>query len=280
MCTTLVSLLTLCAALLFFCFSRTRVETLSRQAVIISIVIVMPVALITGANRGLGLETAKQLFEKVPGIQIVLGSRSVSKVEAAVAGFKAKGYAASAVQLDVTDAASIKAAAAAVEKAHGGVLDILVNNAGVSNFATPLTVTSEELRSVYEVNVVGVIAVTQAFLPLLRKSDQGRIVNLSSILGSLAEHADPHSGIYPWHPIAYDASKAALNMFTVELAQELKDTPIKVNSAHPGWVKTDMGGENAPLEIADGVATTVALATLPATGASGGFFHVGVHLRW
>jgi len=242
--------------------------------------IIMPVALITGANRGLGLETAKQLFEKVPGIEVILASRALSNVEAAVAGFKAKGYAASAVQLDVTDAASIKAAAAAVEKAHGGVLDILVNNAGILNHATPLTVTSEELRSVFEVNVVGVVAVTQAFLPLLRKSDAGRIVNLSSILGSLGEHADPQSPIYAWRPAAYDVSKAALNMFTIELAQELKDTPIKVNSAHPGWVKTDMGGENAPLEIADGVATTVALATLPATGPTGGFFHVGVHMRW
>lgn len=240
----------------------------------------MTIALITGANRGLGLETAKQLFEKVPGIHIVLASRKVENVQAEADGFKKQGYAASVVQLDVTDAASIKAAAAAVEKAHGGVLDILINNAGVANGSGPLAVTSQELRDVFEVNVVGVVAVTQAFIPLLRKSEAGRIVNLSSILGSLAEHADPQSAIHGWRFTAYDASKAALNMFTIELALELKDTRIKVNSAHPGWVKTDMGGANATLEVKDGVATTVALATLPAEGPTGGFFHIGVHMRW
>jgi len=240
----------------------------------------MTVALITGANRGLGLETARQLFVKVPGIKVILASRDVGKVEAAVAAFQKQGFAASAVQLEVTDAASIKAAAAVVEKAHG-VLDILINNAGVGGKAqSPLDVTAEELRQTYEVNVIGVIAVTQAFLPLLRKSEAGRIVNLSSILGSLSEHSDPNSFIYAWTPTAYDASKAALNMVTVELARVLRDTKIKVNSAHPGWVKTDMGGENAPLELADGVATTLELALLPANGPSGGFFHVGVHLRW
>jgi NAD(P)-dependent dehydrogenase (short-subunit alcohol dehydrogenase family) len=156
----------------------------------------MTIALITGANRGLGLETAKQLFVKVPGIHIILASRSLSNVEAAVEGFKTQGYAASAVQLDVTDAASIKAAAATVEAAHGGVLDILINNAGVANASGPLAVTSAEIRAVFEVNVIGLIAVTQAFVPLLRKSAAGRIVNLGSILGSIGEHADPNSAIH------------------------------------------------------------------------------------
>ena len=240
----------------------------------------MTVVVITGANRGLGLETARQLFETVPGIKIVLGSRDVSKVSATVADFVKRGYAASAVQLEVTDAASVKAAVASVEKAHGGVLDVLINNAGVASWVGPLEVTADDLRKTFEVNVVGTVVVTQAFLPLLRKSEAGRIVNVSSILGSLGEHSDPNSPFSKILVPAYDISKAGVNVYTVELAQALKDTKIKVNAAHPGWVKTDMGGENAPLEIKDGVATMLQLATLPADGPTGGFFHVGVHLRW
>jgi NAD(P)-dependent dehydrogenase (short-subunit alcohol dehydrogenase family) len=239
----------------------------------------MTIALITGANRGLGLETARQLFSKVAGIKIVLGARDVASLEAVVAAFTKEGHQAFAVQLDVTDAASIKAAAAEVEKLHGG-LDILVNNAGVIRYGPPTKVTSEDLRSVFEVNVVGLVAVTQAFLPLLLASSAPRIVNLSSILGSIAEHADPQSFIHAWRNAAYDMSKAAVNLYTVELALELKDTKVKVNAAHPGWVKTDMGGADAHLEIVDGVKTTVDLALLPESGPTGGFFHIGVHLRW
>jgi NAD(P)-dependent dehydrogenase (short-subunit alcohol dehydrogenase family) len=117
-------------------------------------------------------------------------------------------------------------------------------------------------------------------LPLLRKSPAGRIDNLSSILGSLAAHSDPSSPIYNMKPFAYDASKTALNAFTVHLAQELKGTPIKVNSAHPGWVKTDMGGSAAPMEVSEGGKTSVMLATLPDDGPTGGYFHLGETLPW
>jgi NAD(P)-dependent dehydrogenase (short-subunit alcohol dehydrogenase family) len=121
---------------------------------------------------------------------------------------------------------------------------------------------------------------TQKLLPLLKKSDAGRIVNMSSILGSQALHADPRSPIYDFKSLSYDASKAALNSFTIHLAHELKDTKIKVNSAHPGWVKTDMGTDAAPMEIPEGGKTGVALALLDESGPNGGFFHLGQPLPW
>jgi NAD(P)-dependent dehydrogenase (short-subunit alcohol dehydrogenase family) len=133
---------------------------------------------------------------------------------------------------------------------------------------------------VFETNFFSQVAVTKALLPLLRKSPAGRIVNMSSILGSLTLQATPGSPIYDAKSFAYDASKTALNAFTVHLAYELRDTKIKVNSAHPGWVKTDMGGQQAPMELEDGAKTAVALATLPEDGPTGGFFHLGERLPW
>jgi NAD(P)-dependent dehydrogenase (short-subunit alcohol dehydrogenase family) len=124
------------------------------------------------------------------------------------------------------------------------------------------------------------VSLTNTLLPLIRKSEAGRIVNLSSILGSLALHADPNSPIYHAKSFAYDASKTALNAYTVHLAYELRDTNIKVNSAHPGWVKTDMGGAQAPMELSEGGKTSAALATLPDDGPSGGYFHLGKPLPW
>jgi len=233
------------------------------------------IALITGANRGLGLETAKQL--RARGIHVLLAARDLAKAQAAAAPIGAE-----ALALDVTDAASIRAAAAAVAAKHGR-LDILVNNAGVLDYANdtgPDSTSLDTFRRVFEINFFGLVAVTQAFLPLVRTSTAGRIVNLSSILGSCAEHSDPRSMIYKFLFPAYDCSKAAVNMFTVELAQKLKETPIKVNAAHPGWVKTDMGGAEAPMEIPDGAKTTVELATLGADGPTGGYFHMGKPLRW
>jgi len=238
------------------------------------------IALITGANKGIGLETARQLGKQ--GITVVIGARDESRGSAAVAQLKSEGLTAHFVSLDVTNPASVTAAAASIEKDFGQ-LDILVNNAGVLDYggeATPSTVPQEILRSTFDLNFFGLISVTQAMLPLIRRSPAGRIVNLTSILGSIAEHADPNSPIFGAKFIAYDASKASVNMFTNHLAHELRDTPIKVNAAHPGWVKTDMGGPDAPMEIADGAKTSVMLATLPDSGPSGGFYHMGVHMRW
>ena len=238
------------------------------------------IALITGANKGLGFETARQLGKQ--GITVLIGARDAQRGTAAVQGLAKEGITAAFVPLTVTDAASIQAAVAQVAKAYGR-LDILVNNAGVLDYATDTgveTTTLETFRRVFETNFFGLIAVTQAFLPLLKKSPAGRIVNLSSILGSCAEHSDRNSPIFQARYTAYDTSKAAVNLYTIELALALDGTPIKVNAAHPGWVKTDLGGDQAPLGVAEGARTTVALATLGAEGPSGGYFHQGVHMRW
>ncbi len=238
------------------------------------------IALITGANKGLGFETARQLGKQ--GITVLIGARDTARGDAAVAALAKDGITAAAISLDVTNQASITAAVAAVTARHGR-LDILVNNAGILDYAAdtgPETTSVDTFRRVFETNLFGLVAVTQAFLPLLKQSPAGRIVNLSSILGSISEHADANSFIYNFLLTAYDSSKAAVNLYTVELAHALKATKVKVNAAHPGWVKTDMGGEQAPMEIIDGVKTSVALATLPDDGPTGGYFHLGVHLRW
>jgi NAD(P)-dependent dehydrogenase (short-subunit alcohol dehydrogenase family) len=239
------------------------------------------VALITGANKGLGLETARQLGKQ--GITVLLGARDLAKGEAAAAQLKKDGTDARAVKLDVNDPADYAAVAKAIEKDFG-VLDILVNNAGLlldSRKGNETSTTSAEvLRKTFDTNFFAVVALTQALLPLVRKSEAGRIVNLSSILGSLTLHATKGSYVYDAKTFAYDASKAALNAFTIHLAHELQGTKIKVNSAHPGWVKTDMGGEGAVLEIEEGGKTSVELATLPEDGPTGGYFHMGKPIPW
>lgn len=238
------------------------------------------IALITGANKGLGFETARQLGKQ--GITVLIGARDAARGAQAAATLTKEGITAHAVTIDVVSHTSITEAAADVTKRFGA-LDILINNAGILDYAADTgveTTTVETFRRVFETNLFGLVAVTQAFLPLLKKSAAGRIVNLTSILGSISEHSDPNSFIYAMRFPAYDASKAAVNMYTAELAQTFKGTALKINAAHPGWVKTDMGGEQAPMEIIDGVKTSVALATLPAEGPSGGYFHLGVHLRW
>lgn len=238
------------------------------------------IALVTGANKGIGLETARQLGKL--GIKVLLGARDLAKGDAAAETLKAEGLDVASIPLDVTDSAGIAAAARQVE-ADYGKLDILVNNAGINleSFGDKASTTSPEtLRKTFDANFFGTVEVTQAFLPLVLKSEAGRIVNLSSILGSLTEHSDPKSFVYNVNMLAYNSSKTALNAFTVHLAQELKDTPVKVNAAHPGWVKTEMGGEGAQMELEDGAKTSVELATLAADGPSGGFFHLGQTLAW
>ncbi len=240
------------------------------------------VALITGANRGLGLETARQLGHK--GVTVVVAARTLDAAQKTARTLQGEGIDAFPVQLDTTKSADRTAAAKAVADKYGK-LDILINNAGVGpqdGLDKPKTIetTEEELQSVFGTNLFATIAVTREFLPLLKKSPAGRIVNLSSILGSIALHADPASPIAGAKLFAYDASKAALNMFTVHLAAELKGTHIKVNSAHPGWVKTEMGGSNATLEVEDGAKTSVDLALIDADGPDGRFIHMGRELPW
>jgi NAD(P)-dependent dehydrogenase (short-subunit alcohol dehydrogenase family) len=239
------------------------------------------IALITGANKGLGFEMAKQLGQA--GVTVVMAARDPQKGEAAAAKLRAEGLDVEFLKLDVTSKEDPAAAAAFLDKKFGH-LDILINNAGISaegfGEGKPSTTTQELIHRTFETNFFAPIAVTQAMLPLLEKSEAGRIVNMSSILGSQTLHADPTSPIYDFKQLSYDASKAALNSFTIHLAYELKDTKIKVNSAHPGWVKTDMGTDAAPMEIPEGGKTGVELALLGEDGPTGGFFHLGKPLPW
>lgn len=240
------------------------------------------IAFITGGNRGIGFETAKKLGEQ--GMKVIIGARDASKGEQAVAALKQMGVDAEYLHYDAELPASPQAVAAALE-ARFGRLDVLVNNAGILKEAlvgqnNSLTVDQETLRTTFEANFFAVVALTQALIPLLQRSSAGRIVNLSSILGSQTLHSSANSPIEVAKGLAYNASKSALNMFTIHLAHALKDSNIKVNSAHPGWVKTELGGEHAPMEISDSWKTSVRLATLPADGPSGAYFHEDQPLPW
>lgn len=231
------------------------------------------VALITGANKGLGLEIARQLGQH--GLTVVLGARQ-GKAAAAAATLRAEGLDAHDIELDVTNAQDIATLPTFFDTQFGR-LDVLVNNAGVQLDEGP-DVSPDTLRQTYEANVIGPYAITQALLPLLRQAPAGRIVNQSSILGSLTAISQGQGG--SWATPGYTSSKAALNMLTVVLAQHLAGTNIKVNAAHPGWVKTDLGGDNAPLEVAEGAKTAVRLALLPTDGPTGGYFHDSERLPW
>ena len=243
------------------------------------------IAFVTGGNRGLGFQTALDL--KDAGVKVVIGSRDLAQGEQAVQKLRSAGVDADVLRFDITNPADYQAAYDYFNSKYGR-LDILVNNAGIAGGAFPGTgpehsaaeVPLDLLHKVFETNFFAQVALTEALLPLIKKSPAGRIVNLSSILGSLALHADPKSPIYNAKTFAYDASKTALNSFTIHLAWELRDTNIKVNSAHPGWVKTDMGGSQAPMELSEGGKTSAALATLPDVGPTGGFFHLGKPLPW
>ena len=226
------------------------------------------VALVTGANKGIGKETARQLAAL--GITVWLGARDDERGRAAEAELEAEGGDVRRVVLDVTDPATI---AAAVERivAERGQLDILVNNAGVSvagAWNPPSATPVEAVRAVYEVNVFGAIAVTNAVLPLLCRSPAGRIVNVSSQLGSLELASGPPDPAYGEGALllAYNSSKAALDMVTLLYARELRNTPIKVNAASPGFCATDLNDFRGHLSPAEGAKVLVRAATLPDDG--------------
>jgi NAD(P)-dependent dehydrogenase (short-subunit alcohol dehydrogenase family) len=237
------------------------------------------IALVTGATRGIGLETARQLAEA--GLHVLLAGRDRNKAVAASLTLQAQGLDVEAIALDVANDDSIAEAAAEVARRHGR-LDVLVNNAGVLRDDVTRKPSEQSLtawRETFDTNVFGLVATTQAFLPLLKKAPAARIVNVSSLLGSVSAHQDPSSPIYDFKVPAYNVSKSAVNAWTVQLAHELRDTPIKVNAVHPGSVKTDMnaGGD---LDVADGARTSVRMALLPADGPSGGFVHFEEALPW
>ncbi|GGB19735.1 SDR family NAD(P)-dependent oxidoreductase [Allosediminivita pacifica] len=199
------------------------------------------IALVTGGNKGIGLQIARQLAEA--GLHVVIGSRDATLGAAAVSELARDGLTATTVALDL-DAPETHAATAAQLEADHGRLDVLVNNAGIFDFgdAMPSQASLDAVRRVMEVNFIGTLAVTQAMLPLLKAAPRGRIVNVSTSLASLTLNGDPTSTYYSQQFIGYNASKAALNMLTVQLHEELKDTGIKVNSVSPGFVKTDLTG--------------------------------------
>jgi NAD(P)-dependent dehydrogenase (short-subunit alcohol dehydrogenase family) len=229
------------------------------------------IALVTGANKGIGLEIARQLVQA--GVDVIIGARDANRAAAAMEDLAAQGLAAQSLPIDLNDHASIAAAAQTIEAQYGR-LDILVNNAGIVDAADgpPSTSSVESARRIMDTNFVGTLAVTQAMLPLLRKAPAARIVNLSSSLGSLTVNSDPTSPYYDARLIGYNASKAAVNMLTVQLAQELRDTAIVVNSVSPGYVKTDLTGHNGYMTPEEGARLPVQYALLPEDDAVSGKF--------
>lgn len=236
------------------------------------------VALVTGANQGVGLQVAKELAAK--GHTVLVGSRNFERGEASAQEI---GQDAIAVQLDVTDGASIAAAAERI-RTEIGRLDLLVNNAGISNttkgdmslveygkVSRASNASLDEIRAVWETNVFGVLAVYQAMLPLLRESPDARIVNVSSGVGSLTVNADP---AYPYHPYfgpIYPASKTALNAITLAMMVELESTDIKVNLVSPGFTSTNLNGYEGAESVEDGSREVVRVALLGPEGPTGTF---------
>lgn len=242
----------------------------------------MKIAFISGANRGIGYITSKKLAEK--GIKVIMGSRNLDKGKNAVKDLAQLGFNTDLVQYDATDLDAPQKIYDYINDKYKR-LDILINNAGVlltgNLFVTnSSTVSDKDIKETFQTNLFGVISLTQKLLPLIKKSEAGRIVNVSTILSSLTLHSAKDSPISPAKEFAYNASKTALNAYTVHLANELKDTKIKVNSGHPGWVKTELGGPNAPTEVEDSYKTSVQLATLDENGPSGGLFHENDIIPW
>ncbi len=237
------------------------------------------IALVTGANKGIGLEIARQLAEA--GVTVVLGARDAGRGQAASEELAAAGLKVEPIRIDLNDHKSIAAAAETIRDHHGR-LDILVNNAGIvdAQDGPPSSASPEAARRIMETNFIGTLAVTQAMLPLLRQSPAGRIVNLSSSLGSLTVNGDPTSPYYSARLIGYNASKAALNMLTVQLAEELRDTAIVVNSVSPGYVKTDLTGHTGFMEPEEGARLPVEYALLGEEAVSGRFVEPDGETPW
>ena len=244
----------------------------------------MKFALVTGANRGIGLATARRLA--ADGLQVILATRSAVAGAQAADRLSAEGLTVSSLVMDVSDPASVAAAAAEVAERFGQ-LDVLVNNAGIlpeaTNTSPAEVVDLSMFRQTYATNVLGPVAVIEAFLPLLRRSPAGRIVNVSSSVGSLSHQTDPGS---PWYGMvvpAYQSSKTALNALTISLSKALAETPIKVTSVCPGWVQTDLAPgnrEQAPVTPEQAAEVIARAARLGADDASGTFVDANGAVSW
>lgn len=236
------------------------------------------IALVTGANKGIGFEVARQLAKS--GCIVLLGARNKGLGEEAAGRLAAEGLDARYLAIDLTDPVTIADAAKRIDAGFGH-LDILVNNAGIAVQGDgPSTASSlDAIERTLRVNFVGSVAVTQAMLPLLRKASSARIVNVSSGLGSLEHGGDPRYAPTSRY-LGYCASKAALNMLTVQLANELRGSAIKVNSADPGYTATDLNGHRGTQTIPEGAAETVRLALLPEDGPTGAFSDRNGMIPW
>jgi NAD(P)-dependent dehydrogenase (short-subunit alcohol dehydrogenase family) len=237
------------------------------------------IALITGANKGIGLEVARQLGKQ--GCTVLIAARDPKLGQQAAAKLSSDGIQAHFVELDVTRRQTIESARAQIEKDFGR-LDILVNNAGINDRADgpPSKVDLDAVTRVFQTNFFGALAVAQLMLPLIRKSPAGRIVNVSSELGSITGFGDPNWKFASVKFIGYCASKSALNMMTAQLAAELRDTNIKVNSVNPGYTATDLNNNTGPQTIEQGAAETVRAALLGNDGPTGKFLETGGQIPW
>lgn len=237
-----------------------------------------PTVLITGANKGIGYETARQLGAQ--GYFIFLGARNEENGKKAVQQLQQEGIEATYIAIDLTAPDTITAAAEQISQ-HTDSLDVLINNAGIS-FAgnNPSEQDLQEMRQVYEVNVFGTIKVIQTMLPLLKKASLGRIVNVSSGLGSLAFNTDPNHEHYPVNQLAYNSSKTALNAATIMFAKELVDTTIKVNSVDPGYTATDLNGHSGPRTVEHAAGTVSRVALIGEDGPTGQFFDENGQIPW
>ncbi|HEV3141150.1 MAG TPA: SDR family oxidoreductase [Vicinamibacterales bacterium] len=229
------------------------------------------VALVTGANRGIGLEICRQLAAQ--GLRVILTGRDAGRARKAASELASGGLDVTAAVLDVDDAKSIRALAERVRTRFGGV-DVLVNNAAILNSEDRdvLDTAVDDLRATFETNVIGALAVCQTFVPDMVRRKYGRVVNVSSAAGQLST-----MGTYA---PAYSISKAALNAVTRQTAAATKGSGVLVNCANPGWVRTRMGGSGAPRSVEQGAETIVWLATLPASGPTGGFFSDRRQIDW
>jgi NAD(P)-dependent dehydrogenase (short-subunit alcohol dehydrogenase family) len=241
------------------------------------------IALVTGANRGIGFEIVRQLAQH--DVHVLLSGRNPQAVARAVDRLKAEGLSVDGVVLDITNEQQVAECVSYVEHKYGR-LDILVNNAGIRIEQYGRQPTEQPLhlwRETFETNLFGAVSVTVGFMPLILKSEAGRIVNVSSLLASLATHTNPDS--YAYSPMfkslpAYSASKSAINSWTIHLAFELKDTLVKVNAVHPGYTKTDMNEGEGDLDIPTGARTSVQMALLNKDGPSGKYIHMGDQVPW
>ena len=232
----------------------------------------MKYALVTGANKSIGFEVARQLAQH--GIHVYLGSRNLENGKEAVAKLKAEGLNnVEAIQLDITNDESVKAARTEIGK-KTKVLDILINNAGIYGGypQTALDSTIDQFKATYDANVYSAVRVTQAFIDLLKKSSVPRIVNVTSSQGSITLHSDPTYKYYDYKGAVYLSSKAALNMYTVVLAYELKDTSFKVNAVCPGYTKTDFNGHRGTGILEDAGKRIIKYALIDKDGPTGKFF--------